>query len=117
MRTATVSVDGRVVANRVRVARSVVARMVGLLTTPRLEEGAGILLAPCSSVHTVFMRYPIDVVYLDRENTVVRVAANLRPFRLSVGGRGARRALELAAGTAQRAGLRRGVRLEIQEDG
>lgn len=115
-KTVTVRVDGRAVAERVRVARSVLSRMVGLLATPRLEEGAGLLLDPCSSVHTAFMRYPLDVVYLDRGNTVVRVAANLKPFRLSFGGRGARRALEMPAGAAERAGLRQGARLELHEN-
>jgi len=68
------------------------------------------LLRPAASVHTAFMRFTIDVVFLDREDRVVKVAAELRPWR-AAGCRGARTVLELPAGEAARQGLRPGVSL------
>jgi uncharacterized membrane protein (UPF0127 family) len=63
-------------------------------------------------VHTFFMRFPMDVVFLDREGKVVKVVRNLKPWR-AAGARGARSALELAAGEAARRGLDVGQRLEL----
>jgi uncharacterized membrane protein (UPF0127 family) len=104
------------VAGQVRKAGSFWARLVGLMGRRGLEEGEGLLLTPCSSVQTLFMRFPIDVIFLDREARVVKVASALGPFRLALGGRGARDALEVAAGTAVRSGTAVGDRLAVEED-
>jgi uncharacterized membrane protein (UPF0127 family) len=103
--------DGRVVCARCTVAATPFARMRGLLGRASLAPDEGILLRPASSIHTAFMRFPIDAVFLDRDLVVVRVARDLRPWRVA-SRRGARAVLELAAGTA--ATLRDGdcVRLE-----
>jgi uncharacterized membrane protein (UPF0127 family) len=102
--------DGRVVCERCTVARSALARMRGLLGRRDLPAGEGILLRPASSVHTAFMRFPIDVLFLDREGTVLKIAADLRPWRAAAQ-RKAKAALELAAGEVARRGLRVGERL------
>jgi uncharacterized membrane protein (UPF0127 family) len=81
-----------------------------------LEAGEGLLLAPCSSVQTFFMRFPIDVIFVDGEAKVVKVSPGLGPFRLALGGRGARDALEVAAGTAARSDTAVGDRLAVEED-
>jgi uncharacterized membrane protein (UPF0127 family) len=107
---------GTTVAGRVRKAESFWARLVGLMGRRGLEEGEGLLLAPCSSVQTFFMRFPIDVVFLDGEANVVKVAPALAPFRLALGGRGARDVLEVAAGTAARSGISVGDRLAVEDD-
>lgn len=86
-------------------------RMRGLLGRRELPEGEGILLRHAGSIHTFFMRFPIDAVFLDREHTVVKVAADVPPWR-AVGQKGARSVLELAAGEAGRRGIRVGERLE-----
>ena len=99
---------------RARHARSFWSRGWGLLGRRSLDSAEGLLLDPCGSVHTSFMRFPIDVVYLDRDWKVVKVVAALRPWRLSAGGRSARRTLELAAGEAARCELREGDRLDIK---
>ncbi|MTI82198.1 MAG: DUF192 domain-containing protein [Firmicutes bacterium] len=66
--------------------------------TPSLPENQSLLLTPCSSVHSFFMRYPIDVIFLDEENRVLRILHSLRPFRFGPLVRGAKVALELPAG-------------------
>jgi uncharacterized membrane protein (UPF0127 family) len=58
------------------------------------------LITPCSSVQTTFMRFAIDVVFLDRDGQVVKVVQELRPYRGALGGRGAHSVLELPAGAA-----------------
>ncbi|MEX2479679.1 MAG: DUF192 domain-containing protein [Gammaproteobacteria bacterium] len=85
-------------------------RLCGLLGRAPLDVDEGLLIAPCGSIHTLFMAYPIDVVYLARDLTVLRVIPALRPWRCSIGF-GAASTLELAAGGAARAGLVPGRRL------
>lgn len=88
-------------------------RLRGLLGRPPLEYDEGLLISPCGSIHTLFMAYPIDVVYLARDLTVLRVIPALRPWRCSIG-YGAASTLELAAGGAARAALTPGRRLRWQ---
>jgi uncharacterized membrane protein (UPF0127 family) len=107
---------GTTVAEQVRRAESFWARLVGLMGRRGLGEGEGLLLSPCSSVQTVFMRFPIDVIFVDGEARVVKVASALGPFRVALGGRGARDALEVAAGTAARSGTAVGDRLAVEEE-
>jgi uncharacterized membrane protein (UPF0127 family) len=97
----------------VAIAARPIERMIGLLRQHRLAPDAGLVLRPCTSVHTWFMRFSIDVVFLDREGTVVRIIHTLEPFRMASGGRGAREAVELVAGAARRFGLAAGDVLRI----
>jgi uncharacterized membrane protein (UPF0127 family) len=107
---------GTIVAGQARKAETFWARLVGLMGRRRLEEGEGLLLSPCSSVQTFFMRFPIDLIFVDREVRVVKVVPALRPFRLALGGRGARDVLEVTAGTAARSDTAVGDRLAVEED-
>ncbi len=96
--------DGVVVCEECLVAATPFARMRGLLGRRSLPSGEGILLRPAASVHTFFMRFAIDVVFLDDELRVVGIAAHLRPWRAAAQ-RGARAVLELPAGECERRGL------------
>jgi len=102
--------DGRVVVERCLVAARPLRRMKGLLGRRSLAGDEGILLRPAGSIHTLFMRFPIDVVFLDRELVVVGITRELRPWR-SAGKRGAHAALELASGECGRRGVAVGDRL------
>jgi hypothetical protein len=104
--------DGRVVCERLLVATRPLRRMRGLLGRASLPAGEGILLRPAGSVHTFFMRFPIDVVFLDREDVVVGIEPALAPWR-TAGRRGAKAVVELPAGEANRRGLRVGERLSV----
>jgi uncharacterized membrane protein (UPF0127 family) len=86
--------------------------MKGLLGRASLPSGEGILLRPAGSVHTFFMRFPIDVVFVDRELEVVGIEPALPPWRLA-GRRGAKAVVELAAGECERRGLAVGDRLAL----
>jgi hypothetical protein len=95
---------GTVVCEWAALADRPLQRMRGLLGRDSLRAGEGLLLQPAPSIHTAFMRFPIDVVFLDSESVVVRVVHKLAPWRAASAQR-ARSVLELAAGE----GARRGV--------
>ena len=106
--------DGTVVCPQCVVAATPLRRMKGLLGRKDLPPGEGIFLAPASSIHMLFMRFPIDAVFLDRENVVRKVVADLRPWRLA-SARGSKSVVELAAGEAGRLGIAPGQRLTLDE--
>ena len=116
MSAALLNEAGDVVCSHLTVADSARTRMRGLLGRDSLPDGEGLLLRPAGSVHTAFMRFPIDVVYLDRHRRVLDVVSALRPWRMS-GRRGARAVLELAAGEATRRGIEPGTKLSVAPDG
>ena len=78
--------------------------MRGLLGRKELPRGEGMLLRPAASVHTAFMRFAIDVVFLDAELRVVRIERRVPPWRM-VGKRGAKCVVELPAGECSRRNL------------
>jgi uncharacterized membrane protein (UPF0127 family) len=89
-------------------------RLRGLLGRSELPAGEGLLLRPAASVHTWFMRFAIDVVFLDPELSVLAVRSDVGPWRIA-GKRGARAVLELAAGEAHRRRIRPGAQLRLVE--
>ncbi|MDA8394175.1 MAG: DUF192 domain-containing protein [Candidatus Dormibacteraeota bacterium] len=100
--------DGRQLAARVRVARGLLSRFLGLMGRREVPAGEGIWLVPCRSIHMFFMRTAIDILFLDAEGEVVRSVSrmrpwSLRPFSVTLSPvRGARSTLELAPGTLER---------------
>jgi uncharacterized protein len=103
---------GRVVCERCTVADRPLTRLRGLLGRRALPAGEGLLLRPAPSIHTWFMRFPIDAVFLSAELEVLAVRAEMPAWRMAAG-RGARAVLELAAGEAGRRGLMPGSRLRV----
>lgn len=102
--------DGRIVCDSVTVADTTFRRMWGLLGRRTLPVGQGIVLRPAWSIHTAFMRFPIDVVFIDAEQVVMRVQGRLSSFR-TASCRGAREVVELPAGECARRGLVAGDRV------
>jgi uncharacterized protein len=100
------------VALEVDVAMSRAARRRGLLGRDNLGAGEGLLLTPCMAVHTAFMRFPIDVVFIDRDGRAVRVVPKVRPWRMTASFR-AHAVIELAAGTAAAADIQVGDMLYL----
>jgi uncharacterized protein len=99
--------NGNIVCDRCVVAASPFSRMKGLLGRSELGPGEGLLLRPASAIHTFFMRFPIDAVFLDRDWRVVGIAGDVAPWR-TAGRKGAKAVLELPAGESARRGLRPG---------
>jgi uncharacterized membrane protein (UPF0127 family) len=99
---------------RAEMADNPTTRMAGLLGRSGLEPGTGLILDPCRMIHTAFMRFSLDVVFIDRQLHVTRVARDVRPFRLAWGGWAAHYTLELAAGALGTTPVGPGARLLFQ---
>jgi len=91
---------GEVIVERLDVADGIWTRFWGLQFRRELPSGAGLLLVPCSSVHTFFLRFAIDVLLLDRRGVVVALHRSVRPWRVVLPARGAYATLEVPAGSA-----------------
>ena len=86
-----------------QVAESLWERLRGLIGRDCPRAGEGLLIERCNAIHTCFMRYPIDATFLDRNDAVVKVVKNIRPWRWFVwGGWRAVKVLETAAGRPAR---------------
>ena len=105
---------GVLLTERCTPARTSLTRMRPLLGRRGLAEGEGLLLKPAGSIHTAFMRFPIDAVFLDGDQRVLKVAPGLQPWRTAAA-KHSRAVLELAAGEAARVGLVAGdiLRLDV----
>lgn len=103
-------------AGRAEVANTFGSRLVGLLGRDALAPGTGLVLQPSSSIHTAFMRFPIDVIFLDGQQRVVATATHVQPFRIAWGGWKARMAVELPAGTIEKFNLPVGSPITLVPD-
>jgi uncharacterized protein len=102
-----------VIGTRIAVAETCLTRLIGLLGRRRLETDAGLWIRPSSGVHTFGMRFPIDVIALDRELYVCAVWPKLRPWRISGVSWRIHSVIELPIGSIQRGNIQRGDQLEI----
>lgn len=105
---------GTVLCERCEMPASAFGRARGLLGRDGLEPGGGMLIDRAGSVHMFFMRFPIDVVFLSRDRTVVGVRHRLAPWRVAAA-RHAVAALELPAGRAAEVGVEKGHRLVFED--
>ena len=97
---------------KMMVADTFFLRLRGLMFCKMLPSATGLLLAPCNSVHMCFMRFAIDVVYLDKEYNIIKIVKDLKPWvGLSMCPK-AWAVLELTAGEAERCRLEVGKRME-----
>jgi uncharacterized protein len=103
---------GHIVCERCHAPGTVIGRMRGLLGRSELPAGEGLLLRRAPAIHTFFMRFAIDVVFLDRDLVVVGMESEVPPWRI-VARRRASAVLELPAGEGARRGLRLGERLAL----
>ena len=100
--------------DRISVARSLWSRARGLLGTRELPRGVGILIEPCSSIHSFWMQYPFDALFLDRKGIVVHQISRMKPFRISRPVFSAHSVLELPAGTIDNTETVRGDRVRME---
>jgi len=105
---------GTVLATRLEAAHTGAKRRKGLLGRDGLANGEGLWIAPCESVHTFFMRFPIDLVYLDRDKKIKKARSAVGPWRLSAC-LSAHSILELPAGTIRETRTECGDELEIEK--
>jgi len=105
---------GRLLLARLVGADTLAARTIGFLGRTNIDGDEAMWFERCSGVHTLGMRVPIDVVFLDRDGVVLDVAAAVKPWRFWVGRSGASTVLELAAGNARRQGITAATKLEVR---
>lgn len=98
------STRNTILAKNITIADSFWARLKGLLGRAELPPGRGLLLEPCHSVHTCFMRFPIDVIFLNKYGEIIYFAAKMKPFQATAYIKKARLALELPAGILSQSG-------------
>ena len=99
---------GTTLATRAKLASSYTARFFGLMGRKRVEDGGGLLLTKTASIHSFFMRFRFDAVFIDRENRVIKIVPAMRQWWIAFGGRGAKDVIELPAGVAERTGTQPG---------
>ena len=101
-----------VVASAVEVANTRATRRRGLLGRDALDLAAALVITPCCSIHTAFMRFPIDVAFVDREGTVTRIVRDMGPWRMATALR-AHTVVEFAGGCLSRRDVQVGDRLYL----
>lgn len=103
---------GAVIASRVERASTFLTRLIGLLAWARVEPDEGLWIEPCSAVHTIGMRARIDVVFVDRQRTVLRVCKDVGGGVLALGCKGAHAVVEVGAGALGRNAVSPGDQLD-----
>jgi uncharacterized protein len=103
-----------IVGDRISEARSFWARGRGLMFAPELSSGEGLIIDPCSSIHTFWMRFPLDVLYMDRESTVIRADERMKTWRIGPIFTGSKWVIELPSGTIAKTGTSAGDKIEVQ---
>jgi uncharacterized protein len=104
------------IATEVEVAETRADRRRGLLGRDSQDPSAARVLTPCVAVHTAFMRFPIDVAFLDHDGYAVKLVSNLVPWRIAAAAR-AHTVVELAAGSLRRHAVAVGDRLYVRANG
>ncbi len=113
MKQARLCLNGTELVARLYLATGIFQRMRGLLGRAMLPVGEGMWLSPCPSIHMVGMRFPIDVIFLDRDLRIVKLCPNVRPWQMAAGGRTAHSAIEVATGWLDLSSLPPGTPLQI----
>jgi len=111
VRTGVLKNGNETVVASIEIADRMRERTKGLLGRGGLEEGRGMLLTPCGSIHTFGMRFSLDLVFLRRDWTVHKVVRNVRPNRARWGGRRAWSVVEVGSGWLPQESVRVGDRL------
>jgi len=113
--TPALCVEGREtpLATAVETAFDSTSRKKGLLGRHGLADGAALVIAPCSAVHTFAMRFPIDVIFARRDGRIIKMRKAMTPSRMT-GAIGAFAVVEMAAGSIERAAVRVGDRLVVR---
>jgi uncharacterized protein len=104
----------KTVALKIRYADTFFKKLTGLLGTKEFPGYEGLFFPGVRSIHTFFMRYPIDVLFLTPENMVCVAAEAVKPFRVLLGGREASSVIELRTGTIVEKGIKQGDSINLE---
>ncbi len=115
MRQGSLINSGKVIVPKLSIARDFLSRFLGLMGRRGLPQDEALFFPKCNSIHTFFMRFPIDVVFLDADGNVVEVIENLKAWRMLLPRSKAKHIIEFAGNRTRDLGLRSGMRLEWRE--
>lgn len=104
---------GEVIADKVTIAQDFRSRSIGLLNRQSLNENEALLIKPCTSIHTFFMKFPIDVLFLSKEGKVIKIEHSLKPWNLSGCLLGCFMVLEIQPGKLAKTAIKLGNSIEI----
>lgn len=110
---ATNLTTGQVIAQKVRIAQDFKSRSVGLLSRSSLDEDEALLIKPCNAIHTFFMKFPIDIAFLDKKGRVVKTRENISKNRLCSCIFKGNMVLEMPAGKIRKISIKRGDIVKI----
>jgi uncharacterized membrane protein (UPF0127 family) len=105
--------SGIVLADHAVYAETIWTRALGLMFRKSLPAGQALILRPCSQIHMFFMRFPIDVAFVDNDGKVLHICNSIPPWRMSRIVFGAKGAVELPAGVLAAAGVTKGAVLKM----
>jgi hypothetical protein len=100
-------------AEKCAIADNFTTRLLGLMGKKNLPSGHGLLITPCNSIHMFFMSFPLDIVFIDKSNTVIYTRESIKPWRVSKIVKRACSVIELPSGSIRQSGTEVGDRLEI----
>mgnify|MGYP006300385265 CR=1 FL=1 len=106
----------KLIGSHIKVAKNPISRMIGLLTKSSLPEGTGLLIVPCRSIHSFFMKFEFDAVFLDKNDMVTYLIEEMKPFKVSKYAGKAKKVLELPAKAIKKYDITFGDTLEIIEN-
>jgi uncharacterized membrane protein (UPF0127 family) len=104
---------GQIIAQRVIMAQDIKSRSVGLLSRQRMGKDEGLLIKPCNSIHTFFMKFAIDVVFLGKDSKVAKIVKDMGPFNLAACYARGYMTLELASGVLAKIDMKIGDLIEF----
>jgi hypothetical protein len=107
---------GTILGEAIEVAHTAAQKVKGLLGRECLEDGQGLLFRGAGSLHTLFMRFPIDIVYADKNGKVLKLVEGVGPFKFVAAPLRCYYALELPAGAISASGTREGDRLDFEQE-
>ena len=106
---------GTTLVTRGKLASSFVSRFFGLMVRRGVEDGGGLLITKSASIHSFFMRFRFDAIFIDRDGRVVKIVHSMRQWWFAFGGKGAKDVLELPAGVAERTHTQPGDLLAFED--
>ncbi|HEY3297627.1 MAG TPA: DUF192 domain-containing protein [Armatimonadota bacterium] len=107
--------NGRVVARDAVIARSIIAQLKGLMCRREFPEGSALIIPGCRQVHTFFVWFPLDLVFVDKAGKAVRIVEGIRPFEISCYSKKAAQTIELPAGAVSTYDIREGDELLVED--
>ncbi len=107
--------NGNIIAEQAAYADTFISRLRGLMFRNSFNKGEALVIVPCNSIHTFWMKFPIDVVFLSKENVVIYTIENFHPNKISSLLRKAHSVVELPVGTIKECSIQQEDLLMIDE--